>query len=419
MKKIAKILSVVLCLALVMSFAIAVSAEETGMTEGFVASELGYENATAAENWYGEAISIEYDAGGNTNVPKYYTTGTAIRVYGKNSITISANEGYEIVSVTITTESSKPMNADNTALTNASATYSTTSTVLVPEYGTEAIVMSYTPSSGHWRIQGISVEYVGGYVEEITPPAGPVACQIPGNLEYTFATDDAATIGVLFQWTATENGELSVPRMTADFSVFTGVTINGGYDYDFGDNGYIVKAGDLVEITVYGSAAGAVSVPVEFFAAGSQGGATGTASNPEIITSLNAGVEKSLTEGEYYFQYTATKAGELKINTIGDGSHNLNVTVNGDKSVIYSNWDHDGAYVLLNVAEGDVLTLVVNFDFGYGTITFNSEFDAGENSGEVIDPITPPAETGDVIFAVLSVMAVSGLGLTAVASKKH
>ena len=69
----------------------------------------------------------------------------------------------------------------------------------------------------------------------------------------------------------------------------------------------------------------------------------------------------------------------------------------------------------MNVAEGDVLTLVVNFDFGYGTITFNSEFDAGA----VIDPITPPAETGDVIFAVLSVMAVSGLGLTAVASKKH
>ena len=418
MKKIAKILSVVLCLALVMSFAVAVSAvDDFGITEGFVASELGYENGTAVENWVGEVITIAYSDGGNSfgNCAKYYNTGSAIRVYSQNTVTISAAEGYEIVSVTITTDSSKPMNADNTALTNASATYDNAATVLVPEYGTEAMVMQYTPTSGHWRIQAISVEYVGGMIEDVVPPAGPVDCQIPGDLSYTFATDEAASTGVMLRWVANADGEVSVPRMGDNYTA--SIMINNDYG-EFGNNGYIVKSGDIVDVIVYGYGAGTVTVPASFVADGSQaGGEAGTESNPEVLTSLSAGAEKTLASGEYYYQYTARKAGTLVINTIGDGTHNMEVIINGNASVIYSNWDNDGEYISVEVAEGDVLTMKVYFDWpGAGTISFSSEFDAGE----VIEPTpTPNPGTGDAIFAVLSVLAVSGLGLTAVASKKH
>ena len=87
--------------------------------------------------------------------------------------------------------------------------------------------------------------------------------------------------------------------------------------------------------------------------------------------------------------------------------------------MVYSNWDNNGEYVKLNVAEGDVLTMLVSFDWpGSGTITINSEFDAGI----VIDPVPTPNPnpgTGDAIFAVLSILAVSGMGITAVASKKR
>lgn len=416
MNKFAKILCIVLCAAILVGLVSAVAFASENETVGFVAADLGYENGAVVENIEGDLISFLFSDGGNSygNCPKYYNTGSAIRFYAQNSLTISAAEGCEIISVTITTGSSNPMNADNTALTNAEASYTDTVTVLTPADGTEDIVMSYTKSSGHWRIVSIEVEYAGG-MEEVTPPAGPVAVQLPGTLNYTFETDDAASIGVTFQWTATSDGELAVPRMIAGGAMYALVTINGGYDYEFGMNGYIVKAGDLVEITVYGNSAGAVDTYIDFVAAGNAGDAQlGTAQNPEIITSLNAGIEKTLTEGEYYYQYTAPKSGELIINTIGDGTHNLTVTVEGSYSM-YSNWDYDGAYVKLNVNEGDVLTLMVNFDFGNGTINFNSDFDAGMT----IDPTPGNPGTGDAIFAVLSLLSVSGMGIAVVASKKR
>lgn len=417
MNKFAKILCIVLCAAILVGLVSAVAFASENETVGFVAADLGYENGAVVENIEGDLISFVFSDGGNSygNCPKYYNTGSAIRFYSQNSLTISAVEGCEIISVTITTGSSNPMNAENTALTNAEAAYSDGVTVLTPADGTEDIVMSYTKSSGHWRIVSVEVEYAGG-MEEVIPPAGPVDVQLPGNLQYTFATDDAAVAGVLFQWTATSDGELAVPRMIAGGAMYALVTINGGYDYEFGMNGYVIKAGDLVEITVYGNAAGTLNEYIDFIVAGGSGDVqVGTAENPEIITSLNAGIEKSLNEGEYYYQYTAPKSGELIINTTGNGTHNLIVTVEGSYTM-YSNWDNDGAYVKLNVNEGDVLTLVVYFDYpGSGSIIFNSDFDAGMT----IDPTPGNPGTGDAIFAVLSLLSVSGMGIAVVASKKR
>ena len=247
--------------------------------------------------------------------------------------------------------------------------------------------------------------------EEVVTPAGPVACEIPGTMTYTFETDNAASAGVIFQWTANADGELSVARMGENY--MTTVMINGNYG-EIGNEGYVVKSGDVVEITVYGYGAGTINVPVDFVTAGGQGtAALGTAENPEIIASLSAGVVKSLESGEYYFQYTAAKDGELKIVTEGDGTHNMEAYINGDTTMIYSNWDNDGAFITMNVAAGDVITLKVYFDYpGAGTISFNSDFDAG------MTPVPNPG-TGDAIFAVLSILAVSGMGITAVASKKR
>ena len=158
MKKITKIFSMILCLAMVLSFALVASAEEN-MTAGFVSAELGYENGTAVENIYGDVISFYFSDGGNAygHCPKYYTTGSAIRFYGQNSLTISAASGYSIVSVAITTDAEKPMNADNTELINATATFSDGETVLTPVDGALDLSMIYTAPAGHWRVQAITV----------------------------------------------------------------------------------------------------------------------------------------------------------------------------------------------------------------------------------------------------------------------
>ena len=134
-------------------------------------------------------------------MPKYYTTGTAIRFYSMNTLTISVAEGYVIESVSVTTDSSKPMNADNTALTNAEAAYADDVTVLTPADGTQEIVMQYSASSGHWRVQAVTVTYAAVASEE------PVeANMILGENAF------AAEIGVedVQAFTATETGTLYI-----------------------------------------------------------------------------------------------------------------------------------------------------------------------------------------------------------------
>lgn len=427
MKKIAKILSIVLCVALlagilsVVSFAAEVTVQEPlpdrafklGCEQGNLGKTLYFAGTTANQNYY-LATTEDYDAATDVYVEEV-NDGYRLYFYAANDVKtyIDAYQNGTHYNLRLTTAP--------TAVFTYNYEYNTMVTTV--EDGTEVYMGTYNTFNtlSCSKLSYISTSFpchLYAEEEEVIPPAGPVAAEIPGNLEYRFASDEDASIGVLFQWTASADGEVSVPRMGENYSCGA-VMVNGEYA-EIGDNGYMVSAGDLVEVTVYGYGVGSISVPASFVASGSQGGAaTGTAENPEILLSLNAGVEKSLESGEYYYQYTARKAGELTINTIGDGTHNMEVSIVGQDNMVYSNWDNDGEYITVNVAEGDVLSIKVYFDFpGSGTISFNSEFDAGE----VIIPgpgENPNPGTGDAIFAVLSILAVSGMGITAVASKKN
>ena len=52
-------------------------------------SKQSYNNGQAVESLSVEPITIKFDKGTNSNVPKYYTSGNAVRCYGGNSFTIS------------------------------------------------------------------------------------------------------------------------------------------------------------------------------------------------------------------------------------------------------------------------------------------------------------------------------------------
>ena len=75
-----------------------------GNTEGDVSidfSTQGYENAQeVAEVTLSDGTKLTFSAGENTNAPKYYTTGTAIRMYPKNFVTVTASKN--IASITLT-----------------------------------------------------------------------------------------------------------------------------------------------------------------------------------------------------------------------------------------------------------------------------------------------------------------------------
>ena len=72
----------------------------TGDASSFNAADLGLTNGAAFDKVTYNGLTITTDGGGNNNTPKYYDSGSNLRMYPKNSITISA--GKTISSITLT-----------------------------------------------------------------------------------------------------------------------------------------------------------------------------------------------------------------------------------------------------------------------------------------------------------------------------
>lgn len=85
-----------------------------GGTEGnpssFSAADLGLTNGAAFDKVTYNGLTITTDGGNNNNTPKYYDSGSNLRMYPKNSITISA--GKTISSITLTCTSGSVANGN-------------------------------------------------------------------------------------------------------------------------------------------------------------------------------------------------------------------------------------------------------------------------------------------------------------------
>lgn len=114
-------------------------------------STLGYTNAQEFTSYTSGIVTFSGDKGTNTNSPKYYDTGTAVRFYGSNSLTIDLEEGYAITSIEITFGSGEKDNA----ITSDVGTFD--GTTWTGESNT--VVLTVGGTSGHRRIQAIKVSY--------------------------------------------------------------------------------------------------------------------------------------------------------------------------------------------------------------------------------------------------------------------
>ena len=97
-----------------------------------------------------EGINAKFEKGSNSNPPKYYTSGTAIRAYGGNTFTISSTIG-NITQIDLTFGSSDGSNAITTDAGNFSS----------PTWTGDANSVKFTiaGSSGNRRIKAIKVTY--------------------------------------------------------------------------------------------------------------------------------------------------------------------------------------------------------------------------------------------------------------------
>jgi hypothetical protein len=135
-----------------LGFTAATSGPSTTTSIDFSAQ--GYSNA---QSFHEVTVSIDtnigvyFDKGTNNNTPKYYTSGTAIRVYGGSYFTVSSPTGKTITKITLTYGSSDGSNTITTDVVTFSS----------PTWTGSASSVKFTigGTSGNRRIKGIEVTY--------------------------------------------------------------------------------------------------------------------------------------------------------------------------------------------------------------------------------------------------------------------
>ena len=108
----------------------------------------GYSNQQAVSSAAGKVVSLEFNKGSNSNEPKWYSNGTAVRIYGGGYFTVSAGGNY-ISKIELVYPSG------NNTLSSDVGTYKS------PIWEGDAKMVKFTVSgsSGHVKLQKVIVTY--------------------------------------------------------------------------------------------------------------------------------------------------------------------------------------------------------------------------------------------------------------------
>ncbi|MBR1923470.1 MAG: chitobiase/beta-hexosaminidase C-terminal domain-containing protein, partial [Paludibacteraceae bacterium] len=135
----------------------------------WVASEQGYEDkeeVSSASFGSNDAFTITFDKGTNSNKPTYYTTGTAVRIYGGGTFTLSSAD-YKFKEIVIGFGTGEGSNAISTEVgTYKAGTWTGNS---------KEVVFTIGGTSGHRRIAAITVTYEEALPSAAAPTFSPAA----------------------------------------------------------------------------------------------------------------------------------------------------------------------------------------------------------------------------------------------------
>lgn len=110
----------------------------------------GYTNQQAVSSAAGKVVSVEFNKGSNSNEPKWYSNGTAVRIYGGGYFTVSADGNYisKIELEYSQSENTNTLSADNGAFNS-------------PIWEGDATLVKFTVggSKGHVKLQKVIVTY--------------------------------------------------------------------------------------------------------------------------------------------------------------------------------------------------------------------------------------------------------------------
>ena len=165
-------------------------------TETIDFTKQGYKNQEVVSAYTGTDFQITFSKGTNTNAPKYYTSGTAIRLYGNNTMTISSTTK-KIKEITFTYT---PKNTENLGFNTTSGSYNTSSNKWTSdsEDGISEVTLTNKIDGGHYRLTQLTVTFVGG-AETPNAPEAPTITPASKTFSKSFVakiscTDAAAKI---------------------------------------------------------------------------------------------------------------------------------------------------------------------------------------------------------------------------------
>ncbi len=207
------------------------AAEET-----FQFSSMGFDNAEKLTTVEQGAVTLTFDAGGNSNAPAYYNSGNSLRMYGDNSMSVSVPDGSILQSITFNLTNGATEDwvlADETyyPVDNGTFTIESTSVATWEGDGTGSSV-KLTVKNEKWngegktgnaqfRVYSMVVTYEEGEVTKCSAPRfNPAAGTYWGSLsiELTCNTD-----GVTMYYTINDGAEqtYSAPIELAEAGTYT------------------------------------------------------------------------------------------------------------------------------------------------------------------------------------------------------
>lgn len=183
-------------------------------TETVDFTKQGYANKHEVSSYTGTDFNITFSKGTNTkNTPTYYTSGTAIRLYGNNTMTISSTTK-KIKEITLTYTTS---NTTNLGFSTTSGSYNISSKKWTSDSGDgiSEVTLTNKISSGHYKLKQLTVTFVGG-IE--TPTINPASTTFSESFVAKISCSDAtAKIYYTLDGTTPDGNSLLYPE--------TGVTI--------------------------------------------------------------------------------------------------------------------------------------------------------------------------------------------------
>ena len=287
------------------SYSISVTAAPSKVT--YDTTNQGYSNEEEVYSWSSSSspVSVAFTASGN-NKPKYYNTGTAVRVYAGGTVSVSAETGFDIVGVTFTFGS-----GDGTcAITANVGTFSSPTW----EGKTQVVTFTINGTSGHRRIKAIEIIYAAGEVHYPVSVAAEFATEKGTYFNGSTNASKLSFTDVVGTFTL-DNGNTQ-PVVTIDkIEIFEGSTLKGTLTsssdkYSF--EGATVSNSWSLKITCNGVAQGGGNLT---------SGALTITLNQVEASSYEWKSDAAQPTTEFYSHFDTYSLGGTLYATFNDGSH--------------------------------------------------------------------------------------------------